>query len=160
MNDEKLSKLYSEIAEIVIDTIPDKWFKIYLYGEVGEGVQESYFYYYPEEGATPIYSHNIVELFNVSEEEYFKKWHCLLDCIKTMKKEFIDNNQEAWTNFTMIFDKTGKFKIDFNYDDLSNENSHERMVIWEYEHLRIMPKSNSGKKYLEKYLKTLEDAKN
>lgn len=160
MKDEKLSKLYSEIAEIVIDTIPDKWFKIYLYGEAGEGVQESYFYYDPEEDATPIYSHNIVELFNVSEEEYFKKWHCLLDCIKTMKKEFIDNNQEAWTNFTMIFDNTGKFKIDFNYDDLSNENSHERMIIWEYEHLHIMPKSNSGKKYLEKYLKTLEDAKN
>ncbi|AEN89414.1 MULTISPECIES: antitoxin YezG family protein [Priestia] len=137
-----------------------KWFNIYLYGEVREGVQESYFYYYPEEDATPIYSHNIVELFNVSEEEYFKKWHCLLGCIKTMKKEFIDNNQEAWTNFTMIFDNTGKFKTDFNYDDLSDENSHERMSIWEYEHLRIMPKSNSGKKHLEKYLKTLEDAKN
>ena len=49
MNDEKLSKLYNEIAEVVIDTIPEKWFKVYLYGEVGEGAQESYFYYYPEE---------------------------------------------------------------------------------------------------------------
>lgn len=38
MKDEKLSKLYSEIAENVIDTIPTKWFKIYLYGEVREGV--------------------------------------------------------------------------------------------------------------------------
>ncbi len=35
MNDEKLSKLYNEIAEVVIDTIPEKWFKVYLYGEVG-----------------------------------------------------------------------------------------------------------------------------
>ena len=43
MNDEKLSKLYNEIAEVVIDTIPEKWFKVYLYGEVGEGAQESYF---------------------------------------------------------------------------------------------------------------------
>ncbi|MGM1712022.1 immunity protein YezG family protein, partial [Bacillus cereus group sp. BceL180] len=69
MNDEKLSKLYNEIAEVVINTIPEKWFKVYLYGEVGEGAQESYFYYYPEENSTPIYSHSIVELFNVPEEE-------------------------------------------------------------------------------------------
>ena len=27
----------------------------------------------------------------------------------------------------------------------SDENSHERMIIWEYEHLGLMPKSNSGK---------------
>ncbi len=35
-----------------------------------------------------------------------------------------------------------------------------RMIIWEYEHLGLMPKSNSGKKYLEKHLKNLEDTKN
>lgn len=40
---KKLSKLYNEIAEVVIDTIPEKWFKVYLYGEVGEGAQEAYF---------------------------------------------------------------------------------------------------------------------
>lgn len=38
MNDEKLSKLYNEIVEVVIDIILEKWFKVYLYGEVGEGV--------------------------------------------------------------------------------------------------------------------------
>lgn len=46
------------------------------------------------------------------------------------------------------------------YDDLSDENLHKRMIIWEYEHLGLMPKSNSGKKYLEKHLKNLEDTKN
>ena len=60
MNDEKLSKLYNEIAEVVIDTIPEKWFKVYLYGEVGEGAQESYFITTPEENSTPIYSHSIL----------------------------------------------------------------------------------------------------
>ena len=75
-------------------------------------------------------------------------------------REFIDNNQEPWTNFTMSFDNTGKFNINFDYDNLSNTNSHERKTIWDYKHLGIMPKSNLGKKYLEAYLKTLEDAKN
>lgn len=45
----------------------------------------------------------------------------------------------------MVFDKTGKFNIDFNYDDLSKADPHERKTIWKYEHLGIMPKSNSEK---------------
>ena len=43
MNDEKLSKLYNEIAEVVIDTIPEKWFKVYLYGEGWEGASRGIF---------------------------------------------------------------------------------------------------------------------
>ena len=43
MNDEKLSKLYNEIAEVVIDTIPEKWFKVYLYGEVGKVLKSHIF---------------------------------------------------------------------------------------------------------------------
>ncbi|MEC0183032.1 antitoxin YezG family protein [Paenibacillus peoriae] len=156
MIDEELGKLYNEIAEIVIDTIPKEWFKVYLYGEVVDGAQTAYFYYYPKENDPPVYSEEIIELFNVSEEEYFEKWHLLLDCIKVLRKVFIDNDQEPWTNFTMIFDNKGKFKIDFNYDDLSSVNSHERETIWNYIHLGILPKSNSGKKHLEKYLETLE----
>lgn len=30
MNEEQLDKLYQKIAEIVIDTIPEKWSKIYI----------------------------------------------------------------------------------------------------------------------------------
>ncbi|ALA51617.1 hypothetical protein DB29_00789 [Shouchella clausii] len=56
----------------------------------------------------------------------------------------------------MIFDKTGKFNIDFNYNNLSNIDPHMRKTIWKYKHLGIMPKSNSGKKHLEEYLSTLE----
>ncbi|GAB6255106.1 hypothetical protein PSKAS_06280 [Peribacillus sp. N1] len=56
----------------------------------------------------------------------------------------------------MVLDKIGKFKIDFNYDDLSNIDPLERKTIWKYRNLGIMPKSNSGKKYLEKYLSRLE----
>lgn len=66
------------------------------------------------------------------------------------------NDQEPWTNLTMVWEKVGKFNIDFNYDDLSNIDPHERKTKWKYENLGVMPKSNSGKKHLEKYLSSLE----
>lgn len=156
MNEEKLDRLYQQIAEVVLETIPQEWSKVYLYGEVVEGSQTAYFYYYPEDSDKPIYSHEITELFTISEVDYTEKWHRLVDFIQELWRAFKDNGQEPWTNFTMVFDKKGKFNIDFNYDDLTNIDPHARKTIWKYEHLGILPKSNSGKKHLEKYLTTLE----
>ncbi|QXE01506.1 antitoxin YezG family protein [Terribacillus sp. DMT04] len=156
MNEEKIDLLYQQIAVIIVETIPETWSKVYLYGEVVEGSQTAYFYYYPDRSDKPVYSHEITELFSVIEQEYTEKWNRLVDLIQELWRAFEDNGQETWTNFTMFFDKAGKFKIDFNYDDLSNVDSHERKTIWKYEHLGIIPKSNSGKKQLEKYLSTRE----
>lgn len=156
MNEQQLDRLYKRIAEGVAETIPEEWSKVYLYGEVVEGAQTAYFYYYPEHIGKPIYSHEITELFIVSELEYTEKWHRLVNLIQELWRAFKDNGQETWTNLTMVFDKVGKFNIDFNYDDLSKIDSHERKTIWKYKHLGIIPKSNSGKKHLEKYLSTLE----
>ncbi|MCS0653439.1 antitoxin YezG family protein [Cytobacillus firmus] len=156
MIEEQLDRVYQQIAEVIVETIPEEWFKVYLYGEVGDGSQTAYFYYYPEGSDKPIYSHEITELYTISELEYSEKWNCLINLIQVLWTAFEDNDQEPWTNFTMVMDKVGKFNIDFNYDDLSNMDPHERKTIWKYENLGIMPKSNSGKKHLEKYLSSLE----
>lgn len=157
MSEEQFDRLYQQIAETVVETIPEEWSKVYLYGEVVEGSQTAYFYYYPEGSDNPIYSHEITEQFTVSELEYSQKWNNLVDVIQELWSAFNQNGQEPWTNFTMIFDKMGKFNIDFNYDDLSNKDPHERKTIWKYENLGIIPKSNSGKNYLEKYMSTLKE---
>ncbi len=47
MNEARLNELYQKIADVVIQTIPEKWTKVYLYGEIAEGVRKSYFFYYP-----------------------------------------------------------------------------------------------------------------
>lgn len=156
MNEGQLDQLYQQISEVVVDTIPEEWLKVYLYGEAVEGSQTAFFYYYPEGSDKPVYSHEITELFAISEHEYLEKWHQLVDFIQKLWDAFKNSSQETWTNFTMIFDNTGTFKIDYNYDDLSNMNPHERKTIWKYNNLGIMPKSNSGKSYLEKYLSSQE----
>lgn len=160
MNDEQLGIIYQQIAELVVDIIPEEWSKVYLYGEIVEGSQTAYFYYYPYGSDSPVYSHDITELFTVSESEYSERWHQLVDIIQKLWREFKDNDQESWTNLTLTLENTGKFNIEFNYDDLSNADIHERKTIWKYKYLGIMPKSNSGKKHLEKYLEAVEKEKN
>ncbi|MEJ3717994.1 MULTISPECIES: antitoxin YezG family protein [Paenibacillus] len=156
MNDERLGILYQQIAEVIVDAIPEEWSKVYLYGEIVDGAQTAYFYFYPEGSDTAVYSHDIPEIFTVSEIEYSEKWNELVDLIQVLWREFKDNDQEAWSNLTLVLESTGKFKIDFNYDNLSNTDPHARKTIWKYNYLGIMPKSNSGKKHLEKYLETVE----
>jgi hypothetical protein len=97
-----------------------------------DGSQTACFYYCPEGSDKPVYSHDIPEVFTVSEHEYSKKWNQLIALTQNLQAEFKDNNQEPWTNFTLILDNTGKFKIDFNYDDLSNVDLHKRKTIWKY----------------------------
>lgn len=46
MNEEELEYVYKQIVDIVVKTIPVNWIKVYLYGEVVEGSQTAYFYFY------------------------------------------------------------------------------------------------------------------
>ncbi|WP_226682854.1 antitoxin YezG family protein [Sutcliffiella horikoshii] len=152
MNEAHLDKLYQQVAEVVIDTIPEEWSKVYLYGEVVNGSQTAFFYYYPKVSDKPIYSHDITEQFAISELEYTNNWNKLVDLIQELQKEFKDSGEEPWTNFTLVFDKSGKFHIEYNYDDLSSVDLNERKTIWKYKNLGLLPKSNTGKKYLDKFL--------
>jgi len=160
MIEKQLSALYQQIAEVIDDTIPEEWTKVFLYGEIVEGSQTAYFYYYPLESDGPVYSHDITEIFNVSESEYAERWSQLLDVLQKLLLVFKNNNQQPWTNLTLTLESSGKFNIDFNYDDLSIEDSHERKTIWKYKHLGIIPKSNSGKKHLEKFMESINNDNN
>lgn len=88
MNEAQLDRLYQQIAKVIVDTIPEDWSKVYLYGEVGEGSQTAYYYYYPIDSDKPVYSHEITELFTVSEQKYTEKWHQLVDFIQEIWRVF------------------------------------------------------------------------
>lgn len=156
MDEQELDSLFTRIAEVVADIIPEEWLNVYLYGEVVEGAQTAYFYYQSASKGEYIYSHRIPELTGISESEYSHDFKILVDIIKELWTETKHSQERNWTNFTMVLEKTGRFHIDFNYDDLSEVNPHERKTIWNYSQLGIMPKSNSGKEYLDKYLSSLD----
>ena len=95
--EERLNEIYGKIADTLNDTIPEEWDKIYMYGEIGEGVREAFFYYYPSESNEPVYSHKIPEIFDISEDEYDKLWYQLLDNLTELWNEFKNNGQETPT---------------------------------------------------------------
>ncbi|WP_027086701.1 antitoxin YezG family protein [Cohnella panacarvi] len=157
MDELKLNTIYQKIAATVIETIPEDWSKVFVYGEVAEDVRTAFFYYYPIDSNIPTYSHDIPNICAMEKEDYKILWRQLLDHLQELWREFNTNGQDVWTNITMIFDNQGDFKIDYDYEDLSEADDHERGIIWEYNHLGLIPEDEDDKEFLDNHLKSLKD---
>lgn len=157
MDEIKLDSIYNKIAQTVIDTIPEEWSEVFVYGEITEDVRTAFFYYYPTKSSSPIHSHNIPKLFEIEKEDYKKLWRHLLDDLKELWYEFKNSGEESWTNLTLRFDNGGKFKIDYDYEDLSDADDHERRIIWKNKFLGLVPEDEDDKKFLEEYLINIKE---
>ncbi len=71
-----------------------------------------------------------------------------------LRKILIDNDQEAWTNLTLVLKYPGKLNIQYNYEDIiaSKVTSTQRQMIFEYQHLGLLPISERNRQFLEEYL--------
>ncbi|ARC67341.1 putative antitoxin YezG (plasmid) [Bacillus licheniformis] len=157
MDENRLNPIYQKIAETVVETIPESWSKVFIYGEILEDVQKGFFYYYPEGQDEPMYCHNIPDVFEVDEDEYDDLWDQLIENLKELWYEFKNSDQEPWTSVTMMIQSDGEFKIDYDYEDLSEANDHIRKIIWKYKNLGLQPEHEADKEYLKEYLESNKD---
>lgn len=131
-----MEQLYQEIANILVNIVPEEWKKILLYAEYREGYKKVYFYYFPETGDKPIYSLDIVDLFTIDEDELEELEDELYKCFSRLWEEFKEQEQEQWTNLTFILENTGKMKINYGYENLSEISPVEKQDKWEAEYLK------------------------
>ena len=151
---------YEKIQTCLFDLIPEKWEEIYLYasvvdrpGDVQTG--EMYFYYLPKGllKKKPVNVYEVPKKFNINETEYLKIVDVLYQTIKDLRQDFIDTEQDLWTNLTISIANC-RFKVEFCYNKISQEEyaSYVRHVIWRYNYLHIGGEIKEDRKILEKYL--------
>ncbi|WP_415273393.1 immunity protein YezG family protein [Bacillus siamensis] len=154
MNNEKMGELYQKIAEHLNEMIPFQWKKIVLYAEILDDSADIYFYFTTPNNSNYLFSHNIPEHFDVSEEIYDQLLIELQELFEELKEEFKLGNQDIWTNLTLKLENTGQFSIDYNDDDvLSSElDDLQRRDVWKYQNLGILPADEEDRKFIEEYL--------
>lgn len=159
METKKMGDIYGEIANKLNEIIPDKWTKIYLYGEVLDDSREVYFYFDSMTSNDIVYGHDIPRTYNVDKKIYRQLLRELTKFVVDLYVEYKENNDIIWTNLTFLLDSSGKFNIKFNYDDILKSSflSGERQVIWEYEVLDIQPTNENHKEIIDRYLKSKND---
>lgn len=142
-NTQKIKEIYEEIQRKLFYMIPEKWDKLYLYSSVIErlgNVQtgEMFFYYIPKGilRKKPINVYEIPAKFNIEEQEYLKIVELLYSSIKKLREEFRKTGQKLWSNITISIENM-QFKIEYNYDDLQEDEytSYERHIIWRHKYL-------------------------
>ena len=137
--------------------IPEEWNKVYIYGEVTEGAGVVAFYYYPQDKDIYVFSADIIDLFDIDENEFSNDEYELLKLFEQLQQEFKNSDQEVWTSVTIYLESTGKFKVDYDYTDLSDVDDYNRQIIWEYKHLGVMPEDEDDKKIVEEYINGIEN---
>lgn len=137
METKRMEELYQSIANVIIETIPDEWNKIYAYAEVREGYSQVYFYYYSTNKSQLIYSLDIVDIFKVDKKIFKTLKHEMYSYFESLWREFKNQGHEQWTYLTFILDPNGKMKIDYGYDDVSEISPVEKKGNWEKKYLEV-----------------------
>lgn len=135
-----------------------KWFhlngKRSFYIAILDDSADIYFYFTTPNNSNYLFSHYIPKYFDVSEEIYDQLLIELQELFEELKEEFKLGNQDIWTNLTLKLENTGKFSIDYNYDDvlLSELDDLQRRDVWKYQNLGILPADEEDRKFIEEYL--------
>ncbi len=165
---KSMREKYEKIQNYIFSLIPEKWEEIYLYASVvtnSENKQtgELFFYYIPK-GILKKRAINVYEVpkrFNINEEQYLKIVEDLYKCITELKQDFIDTEQDIWTNLTISIANC-KFKVEYNYDILlpmTEEEIFQRNTIWKYKYLNLGGETKEERKILDEYFSVLKPTK-
>jgi hypothetical protein len=150
---------YEKIQSLIFSLIPEKWEEIYLYASVVGNINsmqtgELFFYYLPKGilKKKPINVYEVPHRFNINEDQYLEVVEQLYNCIKELKQDFIDTEQDLWTSITISI-ANFKFKVEFSYDNLpiNEQESQERHVIWRYKYLKIGGEKKEERRILDNY---------
>ena len=161
---KNMKEKYESIQNYIFALIPEKWEEIYLYASVYKQEHNSQsgelFFYYLPKGIIKRKFINVYEVpkrFNINEEQYLKIVSELFTCIKSLRQDFIDTEQEIWTNVTISI-ANFKFKVEYNYKDLpiTEREIFERNVIWKYKYLKIGGDSREERKILDQYFAIIQ----
>ncbi|MEE4562753.1 antitoxin YezG family protein [Paenibacillus polymyxa] len=157
--EKQLDQLYPQIAEHILGMIPeDNWQEIYLHAEILDDSSNVYFYFNTSKNDDFQYSHDIPGEYGVSEKIYDDLLLELQVKFEELRKIFIVHDQEAWTNLTFILKYPGKLKIHYGYEDIiaSKVTPTQRQMIFEYQCLGLLPRSEKDKQFVMDYVKSQE----
>ncbi|MFS3913486.1 immunity protein YezG family protein [Bacillus australimaris] len=159
MENTTIDPIYQKIAGLINNNIPVEWGNVRLYAEVVKHETEITFYFNKKGGKEFIYGHNIPELFNISESVYVNFLVELTRLFRQLKTFYEKNNYGSWTNFTLEMEYSGKFSIEYGYEDIFSLgiDGDQRIAVWEYETFGFLPDDEEDKEAVLNYLKNKDN---
>ncbi|WP_144678749.1 immunity protein YezG family protein [Bacillus altitudinis] len=156
---ESIEHYYKKIAESINELIPYDWDKVWMYAEILDDSAGITFCFNETNSEEYVYGHEIPLKYNVSKSTYIHLLYELSKTFEELKKAYIQNDLGAWTTATLQLDKTGKFSIDYGYEDILSIGLYgiQRRAVWEYKTFGFLPEDEKDKEAVLNYLKNKEE---
>ncbi|MFT8341793.1 MAG: immunity protein YezG family protein [Clostridium beijerinckii] len=142
-------KDYKLIADELVKVVPNGWRDIVFFGEFGEGSYSfEYFVKFDEDEYIQCF-----KLKSISKTEILGVFATINKILEAERAKLSNDNK--WTNCTFVLNKSGKFKMDYDYTELG-ENLYAYQAVWKYKYLNVTPnpENKRARDAVDKYLKT------
>ncbi|EIT83670.1 cytoplasmic protein [Fictibacillus macauensis ZFHKF-1] len=153
--EQEMNAMYQVIAEKVHEIIPVEWERFYFYGNITDDGGANYFFFNTVENPNNyIYSVDLLTKNMVPLNEYNDNDMQLYFLSKKLKDVFKKHKQELWYSFTMSVERSGKFKLHYDYTnwDVTEYDPSARLMLWEYKYLEVVPTDEDDKEVLDQYI--------
>ncbi|EOD3844931.1 TIGR01741 family protein [Staphylococcus aureus] len=159
--EEKLSKIYNEIANEISNMIPVEWEKVYTMAYIDDGGGEVFFNYTKPGSDDLNYYTDIPKEYNISVQVFDGLWMDLYDLFEELRDLFKED-LEPWTSCEFDFTREGKLKVSFDYIDWINTEFDQlgRENYYMYKKFGVIPEMEyemEEVKQIEQYIKEQEE---
>ncbi|HCZ0322079.1 TPA: TIGR01741 family protein [Staphylococcus aureus] len=161
--EEKISKLYNEIANEISSMIPVEWEKVYTMAYIDDGGGEV-FYYYTEPGSNELYYYtSVLNKYDISESEFMDSVYELYKQFDKLRDLFKEEDLEPWTSCEFDFTRDEKLNVSFDYIDWINTDFDQlgRENYYMYKKFGVLPEMEYEMeeiKEIEQYIKEQDEA--
>ncbi|NFY65752.1 TIGR01741 family protein [Staphylococcus aureus] len=161
--EEKISKLYNEIANEISSMIPVEWEKVYTMAYIDDGGGEVFFNYTKPGSDDLNYYTDIPKEYNISVQVFDDLWMDLYDLFEELRDLFKEEDLEPWTSCEFDFTSEGKLKVSLDYIDWINTEFGQigRQNYYKYRKFGILPETEyeiNKVKEIEQYINEQEEA--
>ncbi|EVQ44730.1 TIGR01741 family protein [Staphylococcus aureus] len=161
--EEKLSEMYSEIANKIISMIPVEWEKVYAMAYIDEECGEVFYNYTEPSSDELFYYTSVINKYDISESEFMDSVYELYKQFQNLRNLFKEEGHEPWTSCEFDFTREGELKVSFDYIDWINSEFGQigRQNYYKYRKFGILPETEyeiNKVKEIEQYVKEQEEA--
>lgn len=129
------NEIYQQVADNLVNIIPVDWNKILLNAEIFNNGVSVYFVFYDSEKNELKNCNSLVNEYKISGEEIDKLFDEISNLTIDLNEIFTSNDQEKWSTFNFTLENTGKFEVNFEYNNFSETSINDRRENWKKKYL-------------------------
>lgn len=116
-----IDELYQEIADVLVEIVPERWSKIYMNAQVNGMDSKAFIYYYPAKSEEAVFGENIPVNFKAYKELYPQLLEELEITCSQLWFAVKEDEGDAFTNVIYMLNNDGEIDVTYSEQPIDAE---------------------------------------